>query len=186
MNIKYLESLRKKLGIQITSKQLQEIINTLEKKRPCNFLVFGLGNDTPLWNRVNKKGRTVFLENMKEWYDKVIEKNTKTEAYIVKYTTKRKNWKKLLKNKKKLFLKLPKEITEIKWDVILVDAPRGWRDDQPGRMQSIYMASKLIKKKGHIFVHDCWREVEAVYSDKFLLRKNLIKQVQSLRHYKIK
>ena len=193
MNIKYLKSLRKKLGVQLRPEELNVIIKVLEKKTPCNFLIFGLGKDTPLWNRVNKKGRTVFLENMKEWFDKVIEKNPKTEVYMVKYTTKRRSWKKLLKNKKKLFLKLPKEIIETKWDVILVDAPRGWKDDQPGRMQSIYMASKLIKKKGHIFVHDCWREVEAVYSDKFLLRKNLVKEIKGsrvcptgLRHYHIK
>lgn len=186
MKVKDIKKIRDKLKIQLRVLELNVIIKVLEKNGPCNFLVFGLGNDTPLWMKINKKGKTVFLEDLKEWFDNVKKNNPKVEAYLVKYTTKRENWKKLLKDPKKLVLKLPKRLNNIEWDVILVDAPKGWKDSQPGRMQSIYTASKLIKKGGHVFVHDCGREVEAVYSDKFLLKKNFVKEIKGLRHYHMK
>lgn len=184
MKLKDIKRIRDKLDIQLKVDELVLIIKVLEKK-PCNFLVFGLGNDTPLWLKVNKKGTTIFIEDLKGWFDKFKTKY-KVDAYLVKYKTKRRDWKKLLKEPSKLFLKLSKKIMNTKWDVILVDAPRGWKEEQPGRMQSIYIASKLIKKKGDVFVHDCWREVESVYSNKFLLKKNLVKEIKGLRHYHIK
>ena len=56
----------------------------------------------------------------------------------------------------------------------------------PGRMSSIYMASKMIEKGGYVFVHDCEREVERAYVDRFLKEENLISEVwgrASLRLY---
>ena len=37
---------------------------------PCNFLVFGLGHDAVIWKQINHGGRTVFLEDDKNWIDK--------------------------------------------------------------------------------------------------------------------
>ena len=182
MKLSKIKKLREKYDIQLRVLELTEIIRTIEKK-PVNFLVFGLGNDTKIWSTINK-GKTVFLEDLDEWYEKIIKKNPKIIVYKVKYYTKREDWKKLLKNPEKLMMKLPKEVLDTKWDVILVDAPRGWKDGQPGRMQSIYTTSKLMKN-GHVFVHDCDREVEAYYSNKFLKKKNFVKEVKGLRHYKI-
>jgi len=48
------------------------------------------------------------------------------------------------------------------------------RVDPPGRMYSIYMASKLVKDGGYVLVHDCCREIEIAFSDKFLKEKNLL------------
>lgn len=186
MKVKEIRLIRDKLGIQLQVEELREIIKIIEKKKPCNFLIFGVGKDSALWIKLNKKGRTVFVEDLKRWNDMIKKKNPKIESYLIKYFTKRENWKKLMKNPKKLILNFPKKIQNEKWDVILVDGPRGWKDGQPGRMQSIYTASKLIKKKGHVFVHDCWREIEATYSNKFLMKKNLVKEIKSLRHYQIK
>ena len=74
---------------------------------------------------------------------------------------------------------MPEDTANEKWDVILVDAPSGYLtvEEQPGRMASIYMAKQLIEEGGIIFVHDCEREVEAIYTDKFLGKENLIQEV---------
>ena len=92
---------------------------------------------------------------------------------------------------KLLELPLPGDVLEKKWDIILVDAPGGWNDETPGRMQSIYMSSKLIKTKGEIFVHDCEREIEDIYCNKYLKVENLIQEIKTfkgnrfLRHYQM-
>jgi glucuronoxylan 4-O-methyltransferase len=86
-------------------------------------------------------------------------------------------------------MELPDEVGSREWDIILVDGPRGWRDDQPGRMKSIFAASRLIGRPGDVFVHDCERAVENVYSNKFLGHENLKRQLDGssglLRHYRL-
>ena len=55
-------------------------------------------------------------------------------------------------------------------------------------MKSIYMASKLIKNGGDVFVHDAHGEIQNAYCKKYLLDKNFISEVSgfsTLRHYKI-
>lgn len=61
----------------------------------------------------------------------------------------------------------------------------GWSDAKPGRMKSIYTAAKLAhsSKDCSVFVHDCDRQVEAIYSDTFLHQKNLISMQDRLRYY---
>ena len=84
-------------------------------------------------------------------------------------------------------MKLPKEIAQNKWDIIFVDAPEGWSDEKPGRMKSIYTAAKLasLSKDCIVFVHDCDRKVEDVYSNRFLKEENLILTQDRLRYYHI-
>ncbi|MGI0495779.1 hypothetical protein [Limnospira platensis] len=68
---------------------------------------------------------------------------------------------------------------------ILVDGPRGNDTQAPGRMKSIYTAANLAKKhqKTHIFVHDCDRDVESIYSGYFISNKYLLKKIEKLNHY---
>ncbi|MBO1350545.1 MAG: hypothetical protein EBE86_025630 [Hormoscilla sp. GUM202] len=48
------------------------------------------------------------------------------------------------------------------------------------------MGAKLASRgPTDVFVHDCDREVEAIYSDYFLHPENLVCQVDRLQHYKI-
>jgi hypothetical protein len=51
--------------IQLSLDQLKLIIDTIMNKTPTNLLVFGLGNDSIFWNKLNRKGTTVFLEDNK-------------------------------------------------------------------------------------------------------------------------
>ena len=166
-------------GIQLLKPELKLIIQTIKKIKECNFLVFGLGNDSGMWTEVNKNGRTVFIEDYNEWFEKITKANPGIEAYLVKYPNNITQWKKILNEPEKLEMKLPPEISKSKWDVILVDGPAGWQmiEEFAGRMSSIYMAKKLVKKDGIVFVHDCDREVEIAYTKKYLGEKNFIKSV---------
>lgn len=167
--------------------ELFEIARLLD--RPVRFLVFGLGNDSIMWHRLNKKGRTVFIEDQRHWFKKITKRNPYLEAYLVDYDTKLEQWDELLNSPEKLSLELPEQVCDVEWDVILVDAPAGYADGTPGRMKSIYTASRLIKDGGSVFVHDANRPVERLYSNTYLLKKNLVSEVRGrslLHHYVVR
>jgi hypothetical protein len=173
--------------IQLGPEQIHLIMATIRRKPGCRLLIFGLGNDSQFWAALNKEGTTVFLEDNKPWFDKIAKKFPYLRAFQVTYGTRRTEWRSLLVNPSLLPMALPNEIQQSEWDVILVDSPKGWRDQDPGRMKSIYVASQLIKRSGDIFVHDCEREVEDVYCRYFLKDQNMKMEIPHpegwLRHY---
>ena len=139
-----------------------EFIGELIKQfAPGNVLVFGVGKDSFLWHSINESGNTLFLEDIRKWIRFSRKVNPEINVIKVGYTTRMKNWEKLLNKKDRLMMKLPDYIKNTVWDVVFVDGPRGYNDKVPGRMQSIYAASKL--KARHVLVHDCDREVEETY-----------------------
>lgn len=185
-NISEMKKLNK---IILSSDQLYTISKTIIVKRPCRLLVFGLGNDSVFWHKLNRRGQTVFLEDNEEWIKKVTGKLKTVSAYHVDYKTRRKDWKELIDSPELLDIELPEEVNNQKWDVILVDAPQGWSNSKPGRMKSIFLSSKLVDETGDVFVHDCNREVEDVYSHRFLKKRNMKREIKSLfgnlRHYRM-
>ena len=50
--------------------QYLKIIEILLQKAPCKLLVFGLGNDSYLWNKINKDGTSYFIEDNQDWIKK--------------------------------------------------------------------------------------------------------------------
>lgn len=174
---------------QMTYEEYLSVAEILAKKSPCNFLVFGVGNDSQLWLDINQNGYTVFLEDSKQWLDLVLARIPELKGIHVSYGTQIADWKKLLDSQdyNVLLLDLPRFVFDIKWDLIFVDAPRGAIDSKksPGRMKSIYIAAFLAQKSLNtdVFVHDCHREVERIYCDTFLGEKFFVKQVHHLRHY---
>ncbi|MCF6800101.1 TIGR01627 domain-containing protein [Priestia megaterium] len=171
---------------QLTEEEYFTIAKIIDNKKPCNLLIFGLGNDSSFWLKLNQNGETVFIEDHNEWYDKITKKISNIKAHLVSYNTRRKDYKELLHQHKQLELSLPPNILNTKWDIIFVDAPTSYNDNTPGRMKSIYMAAKLSFLSGgntHVIVHDCHREAEQLYCDTFLSDKNLINSVNKLRIY---
>lgn len=159
-------------GIILTAEEILEIKKTI--KEPCNFLIFGLGKDSIFWHNANKSGNTIFIEDTDSWINLIKVKYPEIKAHKVVYGTKREEWRTLLKRPELLELDLPEEIKSVKWDIVLVDGPQGFSNNTPGRMKSIYMASKLTKNEGLVFVHDMDREVEQEYCKEYLLEKNRI------------
>lgn len=175
----------------------------LDKISPCNFLVFGVGHDSPMWTALNHGGRTVFLEGAKSWMELVHKQMPSLEIHHVVYDTNVSQAKKLYDIGKSepcqvvtdprlsecpLVLKnLPSEVYETEWDVIMVDAPDGYMDESPGRMKAIYTAALWAKNRRagetHVFVHDIQREVENYFSKAFLCKSYLSEQARLMRHF---
>ncbi len=168
--------------ILLNCEKLKIIIHTVKKRAPCRFLIFGLGNDSILWSKVNRHGKTVFLEDNKSWMRDILKRHSSLTAYLVEYETLRTEWPAYLENSEKLHMNLPEEVEREKWDVILVDGPAGYDDSNPGRMKSIFLARKL-SLNSDVFVDDCHRKVEQIYCDQFLKNENLKAEVDELRHY---
>lgn len=183
MNIKQIIKERTEKKFQMMPKEIYEIVKII--KPPVNFLVFGMGKDSILWHNINKNGKTVFIEDNNKWFYKIIKEYSFLKAFLINYGTVREDWKNLINKPEELYISdLNKNlINDKKYDVILVDGPRGDKNGKPGRMKSIFMASKLIKKHGHIFVHDCNRKIEKVYCDKYIGKKHLVNKTLKLAHY---
>eukprot|EP01018_Ginkgo_biloba_P010167 Gb_31046 [translate_table: standard] len=193
---------------QQTPPELNIAAGVMAIKSPCNFLVFGLGYDSLLWSTLNHGGRTIFLEEDKDWIAQVARKHPELKAYHVEYSTMVTQAEDLLKNAHSedcspaqnlepetsrciLALKnLPAEIYNTKWDAIMIDAPRGYFPEAPGRMTAIYTAAVMARnrrKKGNtdIFVHDVDRSVEDSYSKAFLCEENLVGFEGRLWHFSV-
>lgn len=162
---------------QMTRQEYEYIVSIATDK---NMLVFGTGNDTPLWQMISK--HSVFLENDPNW----IPKENKQNVYLVNYTCKIEEYKTYFNSLKNgddssLIIDLPDK-TKDKWDVILVDAPTGYSIRQHGRMQSIYAAYLLANEDTDIFIHDYNRDVEKLYCNH--LFKTKIQLIDKLIHVK--
>lgn len=183
--------------------------DVLQKRSPCNFLVFGLGYDSLMWNALNPRGRTLFLEEDPKWVQTVLKGAPVLHAHAVKYRTHLSQADDLLKSYKsepncspqKAFLRgntkcrlaltgLPDEFYDTEWDLIMIDAPRGYYAEAPGRMGAIFSAAVMARnRKGsgvtHVFLHDVDRKVEKVYAEEFLCKKFLVNRSGRLWHFEI-
>lgn len=173
---KFINIMKKQKKGLMSKKQYLTIAKKLSQSSPCNLLVFGLGEDSYLWNEINKNGTTIFLEDSQEWIDSVNDGTLDVEH--VMYTTSVKQQKEIGYNKEKLKLSLPKRVSELKYDFIIVDAPLGHQPPRPykgpGRMSSIYTACSLLKEGGIAVIDDMGRPIERQYAFHYFGEENLI------------
>ncbi|CAL5418729.1 unnamed protein product [Camellia sinensis] len=189
--------------------EIRVSFDVLRSLSPCNFLVFGLGHDSLMWASFNAGGTTLFLEEDPKWIQTILKNAPDLRAHHVKYRTQLSESDDLLKSYRsepdcspiKSFVKnndkcklalvgLPDEVYDKEWDLIMIDAPRGFFAQAPGRMAAIYSAAVMArnrKRSGvtHVFLHDVDRRVEKAYAEEFLCRKNLVKGVGRLWHFEL-
>lgn len=186
----------------LTEKEMKYLVGFFSRRAPCNLLVFGSEHQYSSIASLNKDGVTIFLE---DHLDNTKSTNNK-QVHKIMYNTKASEAYQLLKEargnpeclpKFRLpkaskcnlqRLKLPQEVYDTMWDVVMVDGPFGGTPDSPGRMASIYMASLLArrqKKLTHVFVHDIDRMIEMWFSWEFLCEENLVSSKGRFWHYQI-
>ncbi|XP_042431184.1 glucuronoxylan 4-O-methyltransferase 3-like [Zingiber officinale] len=199
---------------QQTLEEVSVTARVLQRRSPCNFLVFGLGHDSLMWSALNHGGRTVFLEEDEQWIARVTKKSPTLEAYHVRYGTKVREAEELMEKGKSsdctgavaeeagggassrpsgcelALTDLPSAFYEVEWDVIMVDAPTGYVADAPGRMGAIYTAGMVARGRSaggttDVMVHDVDRAVEDRFSMAFLCGGYMKEEVGKLRHFTI-
>ncbi|KAJ4967471.1 hypothetical protein NE237_019320 [Protea cynaroides] len=190
---------------QQTLREVSVTSRVLEKKSPCNFLVFGLGHDSLMWTSLNHGGRTIFVEEDKAWIEQIKLKFPVLESYHAVYNSRVRDADDLMQigmaeeckvvgdarhSNCQLALKgLPPEVYGIEWDLIMVDAPTGYFEDAPGRMTAIYTAGLIARNREagetDVFVHDVNRVVEDQFSKAFLCEGYMREQEGRLRHFTI-
>lgn len=157
--------------VQLSFTQIKKIMSVITPT--SRFLVFGVGYDSKMWNAAeNTEGTTLFVENHYEWMTKIKTLHPSLNVEFVDYMCNMKDaFSVFMHNEKKLMEGFPLYLKNTQWDVILVDSPMGGGGhDNPGRMKSIYWASRIISPKGHLFVHDIGRDIENQFSRVYIER----------------
>lgn len=198
----------------LTEKELKLLSDTITRRSPCNVLVFGFAPQYLLLSSINTRGINVILEDelAKQRIPKAEVNSNNTIIYSVKYHQMEvKNAYNLLRHARanpecapqmnnlhqgssdcRLELKdLPQKVHNTKWDVIVVDGPRGDGLEAPGRMGTIYTAAVLARKGSSnsttdVLVHDVHRTAEKWLSWEFLCQDNLVSAKGNFWKFRIK
>lgn len=190
----------------ISEKEFKLLSDLVAKKAPCNLLIFGLESQYLNLSAINDGGNNVFLEDDPYKLSTFKINSNHTRMYKVDYKLHAEEAYQLLKlarrnktcapnagliNSSKCQLALtdlPREVYEVKWDVVVVDGPRGDSPQAPGRMATIYSAA-VIAREGNttdVVVHDIDRIIEKWYSWEFLCDENLISSKGKLWIFRIR
>jgi glucuronoxylan 4-O-methyltransferase len=70
---------------QMSRAEYTVITDELIKRGPCKLLVFGCGNDSPVWHSLNRGGITVFIENDESWANTTSAKCQDCAIAVVSY-----------------------------------------------------------------------------------------------------
>lgn len=180
-SLKAVRRLCRGLNVQMHEQELHHLLSVLESKRPCNLLVFGMGNDSILWFEANRGGQTLFVEDDQYWDRVIRERHPSLQSVHVLYGTRAADWQEDVERAPALVLPAP--VSGHAWDLILVDGPAAYKPEKPGRVQSVLAARKLVAANGSIMVHDCDRRAELGICARLLGHMTLAVQVHSLRQY---
>lgn len=158
--------------IQLAPQQIEIIANTVRGRAPgCRLLVFGLGRDAAMWQRLNADGYTMFVEDNDFWARHVLERHPDFQVLRVSYAGHTVAESLPIDDESTRALArfpLPAELEATDWDVIVVDAPFGFNDGCPGRSVPLHWTRQLMSPSTHVFVDDYERPLERAYADAFI------------------
>ncbi|RZC59718.1 hypothetical protein C5167_007024 [Papaver somniferum] len=194
-----------KLDVDLTVKEFQLLTSIISQRVPCNLLIFGIRPQTLQLSSLNSGGTTIFLEDDPEKLLAIRRTKEGMQMYKIEHQAAAKEAYNLLRHarthpdcapeaqplqssKCRLALtQLPKEIYELKWDVVVVDGPSGDKPEAPARMAAIYTTSMIARfgNNTDVLVHDVDRTVEKWFSWEFLCHENLISSKGKLWHFRI-
>ncbi len=156
--------------IEILREQIVEVLDAVDSFDAPKVLIWGVGDDSKLWCNENANGTTIFVEDDPKWVE-LAREQTDCRVVAVDYGTSVRDYKELIDQPERLALELPEDIRAMRFDVIVVTAPHGFRVGGAGRMKPIYMSSLLSHEKSHVFVDNFNRKVQSTYSTKYLAPK---------------
>lgn len=166
----------------LTEKEFQLLSNLISHRAPCNLLIFGLEPQHLILASMNAGGTTILLDDDPAGEAYRVLKHAREDPGCAPHS------KPLEESTCQLALtKLPQEVYELKWDVVVVDGPRGDRAEAPGRMAAIYTAS-MIARAGNmtnVVVHDVDRMIEKWFSWEFLCDENLVSSKGKLWNFRL-
>ena len=191
---KILESLGRPGGWQMSTREYRTIAECVAGRSPAAFLVFGVGDDSALWIDVNADGDTVFIEDSPKWIDIVRGRMAERCADIrpCSYVSRAAQWTWWCLGRGGILdRRMPSGLASRSWDVILVDAPRGFRIWHPGRLQAIHWAFTLARTSANsrgvdLFVHDFNRFTERTIATALAGGEAPSRVVDRLAHYRIR
>ena len=168
--------------VQLHDNVILDILNTIKNKnQPIKMLVFGLGHDSLIWNNyvkyINNKSITIFVED-DDYYIKKQKSIDNNNIIKFKYSTTVKETLKHLKSKSSKDIKeyiknnkfqIPEKLLKYyPFDIILIDGPKGYDNNQSGRLLPIYWYEKYLSNKNTvIYVDDSNRTLESLLIDKY-------------------
>jgi len=168
--------------IQLLPQHIHEVAKVLKQFDKPKLLIWGVGYDSRMWCALNKKGTTFFIEDNCRWAH-MTTPQIPCRVILAKYGTRVSQADQLIKKPEALKLTLPPDILQMKFDVLVVDAPDGSHPRAPGRMKSIYMSTLLSHERSHVFVDDFKRPIESKYGDRFLGAKYGAPRVHAGRNH---
>jgi hypothetical protein len=116
--------------MQMTAGQVFAVASAIAACRPKpNVLIFGCGNDSPLWHDINDDGFTLFLENDAKWLERTKERFPQLKIEKVSYEGRTVADSLPIDEKALAEFAVPERILRKSWDVILVDSPMGHQLD---------------------------------------------------------
>ncbi|XP_020578061.1 probable methyltransferase At1g27930 [Phalaenopsis equestris] len=191
-----------------TPKELDFLSNIITRNQNRNLLFFGLNPQFLPLAEATTGGSVIFLEDDAERIQRFRLRTTyrNVTVHMVRYNEVaggayellrhgreepdcgRKTSKFFGETRCRLALScLPQEVYRRKWDVVVVDGPRGNWPDAPGRMAAIYTAA-VIARMGSgtdVVVHDVDRMIEKWFSWEFLCHDNLVSAKGKLWNFRI-
>jgi len=187
---------QKSMGGGMTEEEYFYWMKYVRDHAPQNLLIWGLGYDSILIDKLNTGGVTAFLEMNAEWVEKTDNRVLNYRTYKdTEFHTSVSTWRRFLHRPHGT--PLTKTFGIECWDTILVDSPQGFEWTSVGRAVPIFTAKQDIEqciRDGRyadnqtvsVFVHDCYRVAEDKLSLNILGMP--IQQIgeKKLRHFVLK